>query len=129
MSAWAGKKAKKTVTASFRIDEDPFLALQEEAHRNKISLNTLVNQVLTFYVKTDHNQPTRPVRVTDITLRRFLEAIPNDELARISKERAEEYAKILIKTRYGGFNLTNILRYECDLCQYWGWGTYSERQL
>jgi hypothetical protein len=129
MPGLAGKKAKRTVTASFRLDEESFLALQEEAERNKVSLNTLVNQALTFHVKTSRFGPTRPLRISDVLLRRFLDEIPDDDLMRISKERAEEYAKILIRTRYGGLNERNILRFAYDLCQYFGWGVYSERQL
>lgn len=123
------KKPKKTVTASFRIDEESLVTLQEEAERNRVSLNTLVNQILTFYVKADHFEQARLVKMSDIVFARVLNATPEDELMRISSERADEYAKVLIKVKYGEFNLTNILRYMYDLCQYWGWGTYSERHL
>ena len=128
MSGWR-KKARRTVTASFRVDEESFLALQEEAERNKVSLNTLVNQALTSHVKTGRFGPTRPMRISDILLRRFLDAIPDDELIRIATERAEEYAKTIIRNRYGGLDLSNILRFEYDLCQYFGWGVYNERPL
>jgi len=125
----AEKKAKRTVTASFRIDEESLSALQEEASRNGVSLNTLVNQSLTAHAKTNRFGPTRPMRVSQTLFRRFFDAIPDDELIPIATERAGEYAKIVIKTRYGGLNLRNILRFEYDLCQYFGWGVYSERPL
>lgn len=123
------KKAKKTVTASFRIDKESLETLQEEAEQNRVSLNTLVNQILTFYAKADHFEKTRLMKMSDILFSRILNAMPEEELVRISTERADEYARVLIKTKFGEFNLTNILRYIYDLCQYWGWGAYSERHL
>lgn len=43
----------KTVTRSFRINEDAFLALEEEAKKRNISLNTLVNQLFLSFANFD----------------------------------------------------------------------------
>ena len=37
--------ATKTVTATFRIEEDAFKDLKEDAKKQNISVNTLVNQL------------------------------------------------------------------------------------
>ena len=43
----------KTVTATFRIEEDAFKDLQEDAKRQNISVNTLVNQLFLSYSHYD----------------------------------------------------------------------------
>jgi hypothetical protein len=45
--------AEKTVTKSFRISESAFLALEEEAKKRNISVNTLVNQLFMCYANFD----------------------------------------------------------------------------
>ena len=42
-----------TVTRSFRINERAFLALEEEAKKRNIGINTLVNQLFLSYANFD----------------------------------------------------------------------------
>ena len=44
-SSMRASKSKKTVTRSFRINEESFMALEEDALRHNVSLNTLVDQL------------------------------------------------------------------------------------
>ena len=45
--------ATKTVTATFRIEEEAFRDLQEDARRQNVSVNTLVNQMFLAYSHYD----------------------------------------------------------------------------
>jgi predicted HicB family RNase H-like nuclease len=57
----------KTVTRSFRISEGVFLALEEEAKKRNISLNTLVNQLFLSYANFDrHFQTPGFLKMRDI---------------------------------------------------------------
>ena len=44
---------KKTVTMTFRLDENLITILRSESERQQISLNTIVNQILRRYVEWD----------------------------------------------------------------------------
>jgi len=44
---------KKTVTMTFRLDEDLITTLRLESARQYISLNTMVNQIIQRYVEWD----------------------------------------------------------------------------
>jgi predicted HicB family RNase H-like nuclease len=44
---------EETVTKSFRISESAFLAIEEEAKKRNISVNTLVNQLFLSYANFD----------------------------------------------------------------------------
>ena len=44
---------KKTVTMTFRLDENSVQKLREESEYRQISLNTLVNQILRRFVEWD----------------------------------------------------------------------------
>ena len=50
-------ESKKTVTMTFRIDENVFNVLRTESDRNQITLISLVNQLLKRYVDWDMFEP------------------------------------------------------------------------
>ena len=71
---------EKTVTRSFRINESAFLALEEEAKKRNISLNTLVNQLFLSYANFDrYFQSLGMLKMSKVTFRKILKA------ARITK--------------------------------------------
>jgi hypothetical protein len=43
----------RTTTRSFRVDSAALLALQNDSRRFRVSVNTLVNQVLQLYARRD----------------------------------------------------------------------------
>jgi hypothetical protein len=122
-----GISKKKTVTASFRIDEESFAALQEEARRHLITVNALVNQLLSVYARSDRFAGGKVLKVPDYVFREMVGSIPDDKLARLGRKIALEYSKVGIAQRYGEFSWANVLRATADIAQYGGFGTYSER--
>ena len=63
---------EKTVTRSFRINEIAFLALEEEAKKRKISLNTLVNQLFISYANFDrYFQRLGMIKISKVTYRKI----------------------------------------------------------
>ncbi|MFZ0514575.1 MAG: hypothetical protein WAM14_23425 [Candidatus Nitrosopolaris sp.] len=46
-------RAKRTITMTFRLDENVITTLRAESERRHISLNTMVNQILQRYVEWD----------------------------------------------------------------------------
>jgi hypothetical protein len=63
---------EKTVTKSFRISESAFLAIEEEAKKRNISVNTLVNQLFLSYANFDRYLERHGfLKMSKVTFRRF----------------------------------------------------------
>jgi hypothetical protein len=84
--------AEKTVTRSFRINESAFLALEEEAKKRNISLNTLVNQLFISYANFDrYFQRLGMLKMSKVAFRKILKAAPDNELVESAREVAQNY--------------------------------------
>jgi hypothetical protein len=81
---------EKTVTRSFRINERAFLALEEEAKKHDISLNTLVNQLFMSYANFDrYFQRLGMIKISKVTFRKILNAAPANEIVGVAREVAQ----------------------------------------
>jgi hypothetical protein len=110
---------EKTVTRSFRINESAFLALEEEAKRRNISLNTLVNQLFMSYANFDrYFQRLGMLKMSKFQFRKILKALPDKEIIELAREVAQNSSKIIILARYGTLSLTTILDYLNTLADY-----------
>lgn len=110
---------EKTVTRSFRISESAFLALEEEAKKRNISLNTLVNQLFLSYANFDrYFQRFGMMKMSKFQFRKILKALPDNEIVELAREVAQNSSKIIILARYGTLSLTTILDYLDTLADY-----------
>jgi hypothetical protein len=101
---------EKTVTRSFRINESAFLALEEEAKKRNISLNTLVNQLFMSYANFDrYFQRLGMLKMSKVTFRKILNAAPANEIVEVAREVAQNSSRIIILARYGTLSLTSVL--------------------
>lgn len=111
--------ADKTVTRSFRIDENAFIALQEEAKRRNISLNTLVNQLFLSYANFDrYYERMGFVKMSKVTFTKILQITPEKELVELAREVAQNSSRVIILARYGTLLLTSVLNYLDNLADY-----------
>ena len=110
---------EKTVTRSFRINESAFLALEEEAKKRNISLNTLVNQLFLSYANFDrYFQRLGMLKMSKVTFRKILKAAPDNEIIELASEVAQNSSRIIILARYGTLSLTSVLDYLNNLADY-----------
>lgn len=110
---------EKTVTRSFRISESAFLALEEEAKKRNISLNTLVNQLFLSYANFDrYFQRFGMMKMSKFQFRKILKALPDNEIVELARKVAQNSSKIIILARYGTLSLTTILDYLNTLADY-----------
>jgi hypothetical protein len=110
---------EKTVTRSFRINESAFLALEEEAKKRNISLNTLVNQLFLSYANFDrYFQRLGMLKMSKVTFRKILKAAPDNEIVELASEVAQNSSRIIILARYGTLSLTSVLDYLNNLADY-----------
>ena len=96
----------RTVTRSFRINESAFLALEEEAKKRNISLNTLVNQLFMSYANFDwFFQRLGMLKISKVTFRKILKAAPANEIVKLARDVAQNSSRIIIPARYGTLSL------------------------
>ena len=118
---------EKTVTRSFRINEDAFLALEEEARKRNVSLNTLVNQLFLSFAHFDRSfQKFGMLKISKVAYRRTLAAVPDREIVETAREVAENSARVVILSRYGTLTLAGVLEYLKSLADYAYWFEYNE---
>jgi hypothetical protein len=122
-------KSKKTVTRTFRISEESFNAVEQDALLHNVSVNTLVNQVLeTYAIHERFMAKFGMMRMTKSTFRRVLEKIPADEVPKAAMEHSKELGIPLVVSRYGEFGLTTLLDGLQLMMTYGGWGQYQETE-
>jgi len=79
-------RKKKTRGCSFRIDEEGVKILNEEADKQGISVNALMNKILWQYsVQIRHLERFRAVSITRTLFSKMLDCCTEDELEEIAK--------------------------------------------
>ena len=122
-------KSKKTITRSFRISEDSFAALEEEAAHRNVSVNTLVDQILEVHTSYErYIEKLGRMRMAKSTFRRVLEASPTDGVAESARLHMKEMGKVATIAKYGELNLTNLLDGLGLMMTYGGWGEFHETE-
>jgi hypothetical protein len=120
---------KKTTSATFRIDEYAYEIMQQDARMMKISVNTLVNQLLDLYVNSDRfMNEAGLVRITKPNFKQFLEVAPKDELAHIGESAGKNLGKTAILAKRGTMSLATVLEYIQGFAHYGGYAKYNETE-
>ena len=110
---------EKTVTRSFRINESAFLALEEEAKKRNVSLNTLVNQLFMSYTNFDrYFQRLGMLKMSKSAFRKILNAAPANEIVEAAQEIAQNASRTIILARYGTLSLTGLLEFLNNFADY-----------
>ena len=110
---------EKTVTRSFRINESAFLALEEEAKKRNVSLNTLVNQLFMSYTNFDrYFQRLGMLKMSKAAFRKILNAVPANEIVEAAQEIAQNASRTIILARYGTLSLTGLLEFLNNFADY-----------
>jgi hypothetical protein len=118
---------ERTVTRSFRINESAFLAIEEEAKKRNISLNTLVNQLLLSFANFDrYFQKFGMTKISKVSYRKTLKAIPDEEIIELAREVAQNSGKVIVLARNGTMSLTGVLDWCKDLADYANWFQFNE---
>jgi len=120
---------KKTTSATFRIDEGIYEAMQEDAQMKKISVNTLVNQLLYLWADSDRFlAEVGLVRITAPNFKKFLEGIPEDKLAEMGRSASKDLARSYMMAKNGNVSLPGALQYLKGFAQHGGYAKYNEIQ-
>jgi len=103
---------RASVPGHFRVWKDVYDSLGLEARTRNVSLNTLVNQVLSTHTRDDVLwEEMQCVKLTKIAFRAFLSRIPDEELAGLGTALANDTPSTMMLARRGVVDLDAVLDY------------------
>jgi hypothetical protein len=120
-------KKEKTVTRSFRVSESAFKALEEDAARRHVSLNTLVNQL--FLAHTNWGQfydKIGAIRISKSTFVRLLDASSDEAVIEAARLSGLDTPRAIMLAKHGELSLTTVLDYVRAAAAYGGYAEYNE---
>lgn len=117
----------RTVAKSFRISEHAFQALGEDASRQRVSVNTLVNQLFIRYADFDrYAGRTNAVIISSDTFRRILESADDSALREAGKVAGVVMGRATILARDGVLSRDTVMHFLRSLADYANFFEYSE---
>ncbi len=100
------------MTISFRISETAFKALQEDAKRHNVSINTLANQLFVTYAEYDrYLSKFHMIKLSASTFKRILNAASEDEISEAGQMAGASVPVSFILAQKGDFSFENALDY------------------
>jgi predicted DNA-binding ribbon-helix-helix protein len=118
---------RETITRSFRISKAAFNALNEEAERQNISVNTLVNQLFLSYTNFDRfAKKLRMIKLSTPTFKRVLETSSEEAIIGAGHAAGSNVPEIFILAKDGVLTLETILDYLKSLSNYANLFEYNE---
>jgi len=101
----------KTVTSTFRLDEEAFRAIQEDAKKQNISVNTLVNQLVLGYANYDRvMKRLQMMKIPASTFKAILDSASEEGIIEAARSTGTGIGKVFVVAMSGSFTLENILR-------------------
>jgi hypothetical protein len=103
---------EKTATISFRVTESALKALQEEAKKHNISLNTLANQMFIEFAEYDRFlERFRMVKLSTPTLKRIIEAATDEAIVEAGKLAGASVPQSFMLAKSGEISVQIVLEY------------------
>src|SRR5579872_6116068 len=102
----------KTDTASFRLDESALAALQEDAKKQNVSVNTLLNQLVLTYA--DFDRPMKRFQMIKLpasTLRYLLQGTNDEAVIAAGTSVGNDVPRTYILAKWGEITVENCLQY------------------
>jgi hypothetical protein len=104
-------KLKKTVTQTFRIDQDTQRILVNEAERQRVSLNTLVGHILNDYaVHGRIAEHYRALELSATTLGSILELLSDEAVGRAGSKTGRKHPAELLSASGIAISVDNLAR-------------------
>jgi len=120
-------KKEKTITRSFRVSESAFKALEEDAARRNVSLNTLVNQLFLAYANWGrYYDRIGSIQVARSTFVRLLDAASDKVVIEVGRRSGLDVPRAVIAAKRGVLSLDTVLDYLRSATSYGGYAEYSE---
>jgi len=102
----------KTATASFRLDDQALSAIQEDARKQNVSVNTLLNQLVLTYANFDRPMKRfRMIKLPASTFKHLLQAATTETVTEAGHATGEDVPKTYIRAKWGELSVENALNY------------------
>jgi hypothetical protein len=112
-------KEGRTVVKSFRVNEEALGALQDEADRKSVSINTLVNQLLLDYSEFGRfSQGINALRLSKQTFAEILNSVSDEDLVRAGRTAGESAPVAVIASKWGKISVRTVIEFIHDLSAY-----------
>lgn len=103
---------ERTVTISLRVSESALRALQEDAKKQNVSLNTLANQMFVAYSDYDrYLQKFHMVKLSTPTLKRIINAATEQAIIEAGRTAGSSVPESFILAKTGELSVPNSLDY------------------
>lgn len=117
----------KTSTASFRLDESALEALQEDAKKQNVSVNTLLNQLVLTYANYDRPMKRfQTVKLPASTFRYILQGSKSETIVEAGKSAGSDVPKTFILAKWGELTMANSLEFLKSMSDHAKLFDYSE---
>jgi hypothetical protein len=118
----------KTVAKSFRVNEKALTALQEEANRQSVSVNTLVNQLLLDYSEFGRFlQRINSLRLSRKTFQEILNMVSDENLVKAGMMAGKSGPMTIIASKWGKITINTVIEFIHDLSAYANLFEYYEK--
>ena len=122
----AKRLTRRSVVGHFRVSQDVYDSLENEAMTQGTSLNALLGQVLSAHTRDDWVfKEVGCVKVTKNMFRVLLSLIPDERLNELGRLTAESGPDAMMLARKGAVNLDTVLD-DLRFCSRSGWFSLSE---
>jgi hypothetical protein len=120
---------RSTTTRSFRVDELALEAIEKDAAKANVSVNTLVNQLLLSYANFDHYFGRfQTIKITSDAFADLIQYVPDECAVEAGRRKAGSIASSVILAKYGSLNLDGVLDHLKTISEYSKFFTYSESE-
>ena len=117
----------KTATASFRLDESALKAIQEDARKQNVSVNTLLNQLVLAYANYDRPMKRfHMIKIPASSFKRILEAATDEAIVEAGNSTGKDVPKTYMRAKWGEVTVENALSYLKTTADYTSLFEYSE---
>lgn len=100
----------RTVPKSFRIDESALMAVEQEAVAQKVSANTLVNQILGQFSEFDRfAKKINTVKPSGFVFRGILEAAEVDKVIQVARTAGSSIPQAFVTAKSGKVSVDSLL--------------------
>jgi len=117
----------KTITRSFRIGQEAFDALKEDAKRKEITVNTLVNQLFLEHKDFDvYFERMGVIKISAAAFSLLLGAAPEEQIAVVGKQVGMDVPKAIIIAKEGALTLQTVMNFLGMMSRYANLYEYNE---
>src|SRR5271169_1967198 len=103
---------RKTDNRSFRINSDVLAGLEEEAGRKKVSVNTLVNQLLADYINVGrHRLRLGSLSLSISAFKLMIGALSDEDISKMAAISGRNIPRAYASSKWGTENADNVMSF------------------